>query len=380
MSEDIGRNRHIKEGFDEQFSEWLYDQLYEAYLRARKGKRRTKDEFIFEINEGENLLLLRDDIINRTYKPSRGIAFVIHQPVIREVFAAPFRDRVVHHFLYNTVYDWWDRRLIYDSYSCREGKGTLFGIERLDHHIRKVSQQYSRETYVIKLDIQGYFMSLPRTRLYSRAIWGLDRQFPKGGRVYETCKFLWREIIFDEPCAGVKKRGGEKSWKKLPDSKSLFCQPPGRGIVIGNLSSQLLSNIYLDTFDRFVTMQLGYKHYGRYVDDFYIVVTREELDRAMKDVEVMEDVLLEMGLTLHPNKRYIQNVRHGVAFLGATIYPHHIVPGRRVIRNFKNAIREGQGEGNYVESVTSYMGHMAHFDSKRAIGKCFEEVGWEYKF
>lgn len=369
-----------KKALDAKFEKWLLEELYKAYLRARRGKRRTNDEYKFEINETENLMLLRDDILNRTYKPSRGIAFIIHRPVIREVFAAPFRDRVVHHLIYNITYDWWDRRLIHDSYSCRVGKGTLFGIERLAKHIRSVSRGYTRETYVIKLDLQGYFMSLPRMELYRKAMWGLDRQFPNKGRVYEMCKYLWREIILDDPCNGVERRGRLKDWDKLPRSKSLFCQPPGRGIVIGNLSSQLLSNIYLDGFDRFVTMELGYKHYGRYVDDFYVVVPKEELGQALKDMKVMEEYLLEMGLKLHPNKRYIQDIKRGVPFLGAVVYPGRIIPGPRIIGFFNETLRKKQNSPNYTDSVLSYMGHMKHFDSKKIVAECYDKMGWDYKF
>lgn len=342
LSDDV-RRELMNAALDRKYDRWLMDELYRGYIRARRGKRRSSDEFKFELNAVENLFLIQNDIKNRTYEPSRGIAFVIKEPVIREVFAAPFRDRVVHHFLYNGVYHWWDARLVYDSYSCREGKGTMFGIERLRHHIESASRQYTQRAYVIKMDLQGYFMSLPRVELYKKAVWGLDRQFPEGGREYETYKFLWRKIIMDDPCRGVRRKGRKSDWGSLPKSKSLFCQPPGQGIVIGNLSSQLLSNMYLDTFDRFVKFELGYKHYGRYVDDFFVVVTEEELSQALRDIEVMRDFLMGMGLTLHPNKRYIQEVRKGVEFLGVKVYPYHIKLGKRVVRNFKRAVREGQG-------------------------------------
>ena len=147
--------------------------LYVAYLEARKGgKRSTRDEQMFELNADENLKLLRKAILDKTYRPSRSSAHIIYNPVIREIFAATFRDRVVHHLIFDTVYDWWDKRMIEDAYSCRVGKGTLYGIQRLDHHIRAVSHNYARKAYILKLDIQGYFMSLPRRELYERAIWG----------------------------------------------------------------------------------------------------------------------------------------------------------------------------------------------------------------
>lgn len=366
--------------YEKRFSEWLLKELYLSYRRARKGKRRTEDEHVFEMNETENLVNLRDAIMTRMYEPSRGIAFITFKPVIREIFAAPFRDRVVHHFLFNQVYDWWDARLHYDSYSCRKGKGTKFGIDRLRKHIRQVSQNYTREAYVVKLDIQGYFMSLPRRKLYERALWGLKRQFPDGGEVYEICKFLWYKIIMDDPIRGVKRRGALSDWSRLPRSKSLFCQPPGQGIVIGNLSSQLLSNIYLDQLDRFVAHKLGYKHYGRYVDDFFMVVTAEELPQAKKDIRAIETFLMSIGLTLHPKKRYIQEVHKGVEFLGAVIYPRCMIPGRRLKRNFRQAAYDYMYHDHEEARVQSYLGHLKYFNARKLEAELFSELGWDYRF
>ncbi len=358
--------------------EWLTEQLYYAYLDAKKRKQATCDEFKFEMNWMRNLDLLADDILERTYKPSRGVAFIVKKPVIREIFAAPFRDRVVHHFLYNEVADWWDRRLIYNSFSCRKGKGTKFGIERLQKDIRQVSQGYRKETYVIMADIQGYFMSLDRKKLYERICWGLDRQFPKGGVKYKLLKYLWKEIIFDDPVRGVKRRQPISLWKLLPFSKSLFHQPKGKGIVIGNLSSQLLSNIYLDQLDRFVSLELGYKHYGRYVDDFYIVVTKDQLSQAVKDLDAISEYLSGLGLTLHPNKRHIQDVKKGVGFLGVVIYPFGLVPGKRVKMNFYQAVQACAMGKKGPETITSYLGAFKHLKAKKFVKKVFDSVGWDY--
>ena len=126
-------------GNESAIDEWLFRQLHRAYLDARKNKRHTADEQRFEANDIENLIRLKDDIICHRYKPSRGVAFIVFDPVQREIFAAPFRDRVVHHFLYNLVAEWWDRRFIYDSYSCRVGKGSLLGARRLQKRILQAS-------------------------------------------------------------------------------------------------------------------------------------------------------------------------------------------------------------------------------------------------
>lgn len=360
----------------------LLFELYVAYLEARRGgKRDTLDEHKFEVNEFENLVNLRDTLVDRTYRPSRGTAHVVFNPVVREIFAASFRDRVVHHLIYDTVYDWWDRHFIYDSYSCREGKGTGLGIARMKHHIQAVSNNYAKPAWVIKLDVQGYFMSLPREQLYRRAMWGLERQFAgcKGWK-YELMRFLWGEIIFDDPCVGVQKIGWPRDWENVPDSKSLFRQPPGVGIVIGNLTSQLLSNIYLDQLDRYIVYELGWKHYGRYVDDFYIVVSEDELDRALGDVEMIRRFLLRLGLTLHPRKTSVQPANRGVEFLGAVVYPGRVYPGARLKRNSRRAFSEVVSGVRDVESVVSYLGHMKYMRSNKIVSEIFEKVGWEYNW
>ena len=360
------------------FRDWLLQELTEAYLAARKGKRTTGDEHVFEMNAFENLINLRDTILNRTYVPSRGIAFITRKPVIREIFAAPFRDRVVHHFLFNSVASWWDRRLIPDCYSCRVGKGTWYGIYRLAKHMRATSENYKIKTFVIKLDIRGYFMSLSRDRLFERICWGLDRQFPERDQLYDTLRFLWQQIIFDNPVKDVTRKGGPRDWRDLPRAKSLFCQPPGKGIVIGNLSSQLLSNIYLSALDRYMTITLGYKHYGRYVDDFYFFVQAKDLPKALEDIKHIELFLKNLGLTLHPNKRYIQPIERGVPFLGTRIYPGHIIVGERIDHNFRICIRDFQSGHKDVQSIVSYLGFLKNLNDQKYLKKLFDDMGWDY--
>ena len=366
---------------DDTFDDWLLFRLYDAFLDARKGKRGSEDELKFEVFAMENLMGLRDALLRKEYSPGRGIAFMVFKPVPREIFAAPFRDRVVHHLLYNLSAGWFDRRFIRDSYSCRKGKGTLDGILRLVHHIRSVSRDYSRPAYVAKLDIQSYFTSLNRKKLFEAVDWGISRQFAEYPGLYDLLKFTWGRIIFDDPTKGVRRRGSIHDWDVLPRNKSLFNQPPGQGIVIGNLSSQLLSNIYLDRLDRFVKIDLGYKHYGRYVDDFYIVVTEEELPQMKADLKVIERFLQEeLLLTLHPTKRYIQEVSKGVEFLGAVIYPHHIVPTKRFVRNYYETARLVTQGRKELDCAVSYLGHLAHFNGRKLSSRVFDAMGWRFQF
>lgn len=362
-------------------NEDLPDALWQSYNMAKRAKMRTEDEHKFEMFAAENIYQLANDISNRVYTPSRGKAFITHNPVIREIFAAPFRDRIVHHLLYALNGFWWDRHFIYDSYSCRDGKGTLMGIKRMQKFMEKASQAGSRPAYVLKGDISGYFMSLDRRVLFERVLWGLELQYPSRGWEYELCRYLWREVIFDDPVYHVRMAGGKKEWGPLPDNKSLFHQPAGQGIVIGNLTSQMLSNINLDPFDRFVKIDLGLKYYGRYVDDFFIVALEGEFEYAKLMFEqVIPEFLEDMGHKMHPNKIYIQPIENGAPFLGAKVYRNRILPGKRMKHNFYRAVQEYMNGMLDDESIVSYLGLGAHFNSKKLNQKVFESVGWEYKF
>lgn len=344
-------------------ADWLLKELGSAYRRARLGKTATPQVVAFDKVAKTELAALAREIHQRTYTPRPSTAFIVNKPVKREIFAADFRDRVVHHFLFNQVNGWWDARFIEDNYSCRKGKGTLYGIRRLDHHIRSVSRNYRRPAYVLKLDLQGYFMSLDRKKLYQRAMWGLDRQFPDGGYAYQVCKFLWKVIVFNDPLQDVLFSCPRTAWKGLPPSKSLFRQTKGRGIAIGNLTSQLLSNIYLDQLDRFVTLELGFRHYGRYVDDFYIVSTnKHELVEATATIERYLGEQLQ--LTLHPHKRHLQECGKGIAFLGAVVYPFRIHPGKRLKRNLLAALSTADCS---VETEASYRGLVKHYKNYRLL-------------
>ena len=336
---------------------WLEKELEKAYHAARRGKTKKPAVVEFDKIAKAELSALAGEIYAKTYTPRPSTAFIVNKPVKREIFAADFRDRIVHHFLFNQVNSWWDARFIEDNYSCRKGKGTLYGIRRLDHHMRSVSQNYAKTAYVLKLDLQGYFMSLDRKKLFERAMWGLDRQFAGKGYAYQACKFLWKVIIFNDPLENVVFSCPRTAWKGLPTSKSLFRQPKGRGIAIGNLTSQLLSNIYLDQLDRYVTHDLGFRHYGRYVDDFYIVLAdKTALIAATRSIETyLRDTL---ALTLHPHKRHLQDITKGVAFLGAVVYPFRLHPGKRLKRNLLATLAQPE---HSRETEASYRGLVQHY-------------------
>ena len=365
-------NERLRTASREAQYEWLIEKLYEAFAQARKGKLDTVNEQRFEENRDVELVRLADDILHETYVPSRSVAFIVTEPTPREIFAASFRDRVVHHFLVQQNGHFWDKRLSPRSFSCREGKGALYGIRHLRRDMQRATNYWKDEAWVMKIDIQGYFMSLSREYLFERVSWGLERQFPAGGFVYDVCEFLWDKVVFDDPLDGVKLKGSASDWDVLPPSKSMFNSAPGKGIVIGNLTSQWVSNMALDPLDRFVRIELGRAWYGRYVDDAYFVArSKEELLELRAKVTAF---ITDMGLIVHPKKLYLQPVSKGVPFLGVVVYPGRTVLGKRTCRNMRQLRRDIDRGGlsqARAESVRVYQGLATHYDYQRTLERIF---------
>ncbi len=142
--------------------------MFQAYYDARKNKRKTINQLKFELEYEKNLFELYDEIIENRYKPKRSIAFIVNKPVKREIFAADFRDRVVHHLIFNYISPIFEKTFINDSYSCRVGKETHYGIKRIDKFIRSCSENYQKDCYILKLDITGYFMAINKTILFQK--------------------------------------------------------------------------------------------------------------------------------------------------------------------------------------------------------------------
>ena len=260
------------------YAEQLRNDLFRAYEDARKNKRNTIAQLEFEKDAEHNLIELYHELLDGSYVPGKSICFLTHFPVLREVFASQFRDRVVHHLLFNYIAPIFEKTFIYDSYSCRKEKGTLFGVERLEHHIRSCTNNYTHTAYILKLDIQGYFMSINKNILYGIIYNKLMKQWEEKGKNCnipgknpEFILFLVESIIFKDHTLDCEVMGNKKEWMLLPASKSLFCQPKGIGLPIGDLTSQLFSNIYLNEFDNMIKRRFKIRHYGRYVDDFYVV-------------------------------------------------------------------------------------------------------------
>jgi hypothetical protein len=309
-------------------------------------------------------------------KPS--ICFINQYPVKREIFAADFRDRVVHHLIYNYIYEIFDNSFIYDSYSCRKEKGTLLGIKRLNHFIRSCSENYHQDCYILKLDISGYFMNIDKNILWKKVRRVLIQNRSKVTRIdYNLLLILIEKTIFNNPTKNCKVKGKRKDWVGLPKNKSLFFSKRSCGLPIGNLTSQLFSNIYLNDFDWFIKKELDCKFYGRYVDDFFVVFKDKEFLKNI--IEKIKQYLIEkLNLTIHPNKIYLQHFSKGVGFLGSYLKPYRIYIKNKTKTNFNQIINDWNEKAlekdfnfskeeilDFITKTNSYLGLMSHFKTKR---------------
>ena len=315
----------------------ILENLYQAYYNARQNKRNTKEQLLFEVAYETNLHQLYTKILNKTYKTASCKAFVIEKPVYREIFAPQFIDRVVHHFVAQYIIPPMEASLIDDAYSCRVGKGTLYGIKRVNYFMRSITQNYAKDAYVLKLDIAGYFMNMNRDILYKQII---DMQLVTNSNASalekEYINYLIKEIIYNAPAENCVRKGNKKLWKYIPNSKSLFHSPKNCGLPIGNLTSQLFGNIYLNEFDHWVKNKLGIQYYGRYVDDMVFMHPNKEV--LKQHIKTIATKLQSFGLTVHPKKIYLQHYTKGVSFLGQFIKPYRCYITNRTKNNFKKTI------------------------------------------
>lgn len=350
----------------------ILQMLFKAYFDARKHKRSKYSQLEFEINLEQNIFDLYEEIINKTYKPGTSICFVVEKPVRREIFAAYFRDRVVHHFIFNILNPLVEKILLHDVYSCRKGKGTLFGIQRASSKIQSCTDNFKEKGFVLKLDISGYFMNMNKNHLFHKAVDVINKNELFLPIQSNLLKYLVAQNIFHDPTTDCKFQSHKSKWEKLPKNKSLFYSPKDCGLPIGNLTSQLYGNLYLNDFDHNIKRELNIKHYGRYVDDFYLIHSSKEI--LLESIEKIKLRLQDIEqLQLHPKKICLHPIDKGYSFLGVYILPYRRYVGKRIkaglYNTLNNLLETNQEEEhitkNLLERMQSYQSMLVHHSCKR---------------
>ena len=327
-------------------------ELFQAYFDCRKTKRNTENALAFEECLERNIMDLYYELHAGAYRPGRSICFVVEHPKVREVWAADFRDRIVHHLLYNRVSARFYRRFIHDSYACIPGKGALHAVDRLEHMMRSVSQNFSVPTFYLKVDVANFFVSIRKPILdgllarYITEPWWMD---------------LCRRVLHHNPTTNVEVRSSPALMRKVPAHKSLF-NSDGEGLPIGNLSSQFFANVYLNPLDQFAKHKLKARQYARYVDD---MVMLGHDSAALYTAACHMDIFLgeHLALKLHPKKTDINRIEHGVNFLGYIVRPYARYVRRSTLHNAHHKIADmpANADPHQVQATAnSYLGLMRH--------------------
>lgn len=292
----------------------------------------------FGRNLEENLIELQNELIYETYQPGVYYTFCVEEPKHRVIMAAPFKDRVLHHAICNIIAPIFERGFFFHSYACRDGKGTLAGVEATERMLRSYG---GKKAYCLKCDVYHYFASID----------------------HHVLKHL------------IRKRIGDKRMLKLIDI-IIDSTDESIGIPLGNLTSQLFANIYLTELDRFVKQELRARHYIRYMDDFILLSDdKAELRRWRKDIEGFLDEKLHLHLN---HKTAIFPVSHGIDFLGYRIFPNKRLLRKRLIKRMRKTLKHFQ-HGKDVSwthargTVSSWLGIVCHSDAK-SIREAMEDI------
>lgn len=345
------------------------DDVYDAYYDCCKHKGSTPGCIEYQMNYIANNYKLYIELNSMTYEISKSKTFCVTRPKLREVFCAAFRDRIVHHLLAIKFADILESEMTDKAYACRADKGTDYGIADVKKQIKRVSDNYTKEAWVLKCDIQGFFMSINRSLLYSLLENVIRKKYHESDIEWWLC--LWKKVVLHDPTKNCIKVGDLSLWDKLPKNKSLFTCGEGIGLPIGNLPSQLLANLLLSQFDKLMIDRVGkYGGYGRYVDDF-VVISRDKKLLLNILQESRNYLLEELGLTLHPRKVSLQRASSGVRFTGALIRPGRTHPNSRTVEHLYDVIdkfgmmsdTKGEVLKRYANRINSLIGVLAHYDS-----------------
>ena len=342
------------------------EDMFEAYYQCCRHKGGSLSKIEYSLSSRKDLIRLVDEVNDRTYRPSTSITFVVTNPKYREVFAASFRDRIIHHYLAIRIEPLLEAVFGDRTFNCRKEKGVLFGINMLKEDIKQCSEGYTKDCWIMKLDLKGFFMSINKPLLDRLLVDFITRYYE--GADKEDVLWLTHLIVMHRPELDCVRRSDPEKWTHLPPNKSLFTNDPDCGLAIGNLPSQLFANFLLNILDWYIDTELGLKYHGRYVDDFYIVHTdkKELLDSVPKIRQILKERCM---VSLHPDKFYIQHYSKGIKFTGAVVKYGRVYPANRTVGNFTNAIyklnhaREVEGVTKCIQSINSYLGILIHMDS-----------------
>lgn len=364
------------------------EEVLEAYYECRRNKRRTANQLMFEADYESKCVDLWRDLNGGVYEIGRSITFVVTRPKFREVFAADFRDRIVHHIIIRRIGHLFESVFIDDNYNCRKGKGTLYGVKRFKEMVRQCTDEYSRDCWIGKFDMQGFFMTIHKPTLWRMLDAFLYGRLTVGE--YNLLAPLVKQVVMHCPEKNCVRKSPMEMWDKVPDGKSLFSVGDDYGLPIGNLTSQIFANFYLHEFD--VWMKGRFVGYGRYVDDFF-VLAHDKQDILDAIPEMRNYLASNVGVRLHPDKVYIQHYTKGCKFTGSVVKRERTYIGNSTVSNMMNTVCDlnklvADGRipsvaeiAHFVCCMNSYFGFLKHHKAyaiKRRICNHIADGWWQY--
>lgn len=306
--------------------------LFTAWEEFKSGKRSREDVLEFELHLEDNIFAIYEELKSGVKRQIKYEQFHITDPKPRIINKASVSERIVHQAIYQVLMPIFDKTFIFDSYSCRKEKGTHRGFARLVELARKQSKNYSSPCWALKCDIRKFFHSIDHGILIE----------------------LLSKRIADQQLMNC-----------LSEIIESFESSPDKGMPLGNLTSQLFANIYMDPFDKFVKHRLKAKYYLRYADDFMFLA-----DNKIVLEEYLSEVGLFLGerlkLSLHPDKCILRNLNWGLDFVGYVTHPKFSLPRAKTVERIfakLEDIKESDPEKLEV-SLQSYLGHLKHVDAK----------------
>ncbi len=312
-----------------------FENLFQSYRLSRKSKRFRKYVLSFDFNLENNLVGLQKELFGGLYEHGEYRTFTIYDPKKRKIQAAPFGDRIIHRCLYSKINPLFESQFIRDSYACRAGFGPQKAIKRAEYFWQKCSERKGhREVYVLKCDVQKYFASIDHLILKD---------------------IVFRTVLCPQTRELVN---------KIIDSGGLGNNRV-TGLPIGNLTSQLFANVYLNELDWFVKKNLKESFYIRYMDDFVILSKDKKRLGAVKK-EIQRFLKKELRLFLHPQKSQVYKLNQGLDFLGYRLFLYkrklRAISYKRMKRKRRAYVRSvavGKKEiGSYVGSLNSWYGRI----------------------
>ncbi len=365
--------------------------LWRAWRACRQGKRQARVAQRYETRLLDRLVSTRDALVSQGWRPSRTQCFIVERPKRREIHAAEFGDRVVHHLLVDRLQRLYEPVFIHDSYANRLGKGSHAAVDRLQAFMRRLSQGGQRPAQALPLDIANFFNRIHRPTLFRLLQGRLRRAVRRQGLAAAEARelqWLCRVILTQDAGVEARRLGPPGRHRAVPPHKRLSQQGAVYGLPIGNLTSQFFANVYLNELDQFVKHTLQARYYLRYVDDFVLLHEDPEQLRAWRGrIETFLAERLRLALKDRAEPRPLTR---GVDFLGYVVRPSHRVVRRRVTRHFQarldafarahvrpRALRlDPRARERLRAQVASYLGHCRHARAGRLWQATLRRYPW----